>query len=158
MPAFHRMTYVMTMSTTPAERLICIDCGHRLWTEPDHRTPCPDCSGELRRMGPFEAFVDRWFAPADMHASDMHRRHMQLVELLWTADGRGHEWFEIVSPKKVSYSSFVKRVNPLICRGLDEGWIVAKIPAAPVPRDTAYGLEIKDPERFVDELGQLFAP
>jgi hypothetical protein len=77
------------MSTTPLERLICADCGHRLWSPADRRKPCPDCEGELRRMGPFEAFVDRWFAPPDMHASDMHRRHMQLVELLWTADDRG---------------------------------------------------------------------
>ena len=84
-------------------------------------------------MGPFEAFVDRWFAPPDMHASDMHRRHMQLVELLWTADDRGREWYEIVNPKRVSYSSFVKRVNPLICRGLDEGWIVGEDPPCAGP-------------------------
>ena len=147
----------MTMSTAPPDRLICADCGHRLWAQPDLRTPCPDCGGELRRMGPFEAFVDRWFAPPDMHASDMHRRHMQLVELLWTADDRGREWYEIVRPRRVSYSAFVKRVNPLICRGLDEGWIVARIPRAPVPSDTAYGLDIVDPERFVDELERLFS-
>jgi hypothetical protein len=108
-------------------------------------------------MGPFEAWVDRWFAPPDMHASDMHRRHMQLVELLWTADDRGREWYDIVSPKKVSYSAFVKRVNPLICRGLEEGWIVARIPKAPVPSDSAYGLDVLEPERFVDELERLFA-
>lgn len=147
------------MRTQPAvERRICDDCGHRLWQDAERRTACPDCGGTLRRMGPFEALVDRWFAPPDMHASDMHRRHMQLVELLWTADDRGREWYEIINPKKVSYSSFVKRVNPLICRGLEEGWIVARIPPAPVPSDAAYGLDVKDPERFVDELGRLFEP
>ncbi|MCC6178533.1 MAG: hypothetical protein IT305_24785 [Chloroflexi bacterium] len=138
------------------ERLICADCGHRLWHDVDAPIPCPDCDGELRRMGPFEAFVDRWFAPPDMNASDMHRRHLQLVELLWTADERGREWYEIVRPKRVSYSAFVKRVNPLICRGLEEGWITTKIPPAPVPNDSAYSLEITDPERFVDEMGRLF--
>ena len=66
-------------------------------------------------------------------------------------DPAGIAWFG------VSFSAFVKRVNPLICRGLDEGWIVAKIPRAPVPSDTAYGLDIVDPERFVNELEQLFA-
>jgi hypothetical protein len=145
-------------SAQTLERLICAECGHRLWLAVDGPTPCPDCGGELRRMGPFEAWVDRWFAPPDMHASEMHRRHMQLVELLWTVDGRGREWYEIVNPKRVSYSSFVKRVNPLICRGLEEGWIVATIPPAPVPSDLAYGLEIKDPDRFADELGRLFTP
>ena len=147
------------MSThPPVERRICDDCGHRLWQDADRRAACPDCGGTLRRMGPFEALVDRWFAPPDMHASDMHRRHMQLVELLWTADGRGREWYEIVNPKRVSYSSFVKRVNPLICRGLEEGWIVARIPPAPVPSDAAYGLDVTDPDRFVDEMGRLFEP
>jgi hypothetical protein len=147
----------MTMSTIPEQRLICFECGHRLWARPDSRLPCPDCGGELRKMGPFEAMVDRWFAPPDMHASDLHRRHMQLVELLWTADDRGREWYEIVRPKKVSFSAFVKRVNPLICRGLEEGWLVAKIPRAPVPSDTAYGLDIVDPDRFINELERLFS-
>jgi len=147
----------MTTSTKSLDRLICAECGHRLWQEPGVRAVCPDCAGELRRMGPFEAFVDRWFAPPDMHASELHRRHMQLIELLWTVDGRGQEWYEIVRPRRVSYSSFVKRVNPLICRGLEEGWIVATLPPAPVPSDAAYSLEIRDPERFVDEMGRLFA-
>ena len=147
----------MTMSTTPLDRLICIDCGHRLWAQPDPSKPCPDCGGELRRMGPFEAFVDRWFAPPDMHASDMHRRHMQLVELLWTADDRGREWYEIVNPKRVSYSVVRQAGQPAdLSRpggGVDRG----EDPPAPVPSDTAYGLDIVDPERFVDELEQLFS-
>jgi hypothetical protein len=107
-------------------------------------------------MGPFERFVDTWFAPPETHDSALHRRHLQLVELLWTADGRGREWYEIVNPKKVSYSAFVRRVNALVCRGLEEGWIVAHLPRAPIPDDSAYGLTIDDPDRFVDEMGRLF--
>jgi hypothetical protein len=49
----------------------------------------------------------------------------------------------------------VRRVNALVCRGLAEGWIAANLPPAPVP-DAAYGITIKDPERFVDEMGRLF--
>jgi hypothetical protein len=117
---------------------------------------CPECGGGLRQMGPFERFVDRWFAPPDMRASDMHRRHLQLVELMWTADERGREWYEIVNPRRVSYTSFVRRVNALVCRGLSEGWIVAHIPLAPLPDDTQYRLEIVDTQRFVDEMERLF--
>lgn len=137
-------------------RVICIDCGNRRWLDTGDTNVCEECQGELRQMGPFERFVDRWFAPPDMRASDLHRRHMQLVELLWTENERGREWYEIVNPPRVSYSSFVKRVNALVCRGLEEGWIEAKLPAAPVPDDTRYGITIKDPNRFVDEMGRLF--
>jgi hypothetical protein len=138
-------------------RLICDGCGRRLWAEPGDSLVCSECRGQLRQMGPLEGFVERWFAPPDMGASDMHRRHLQLVELLWTADGRGRELYAAINPKKVSYSAFVSRVNELICRGLDEGWIEAKIPRAPVPDDSAYAIEFHDLDRFVDELAQLFA-
>ncbi len=138
-------------------RLICDACGRRLWADPAESPACSECGGQLRTMGPLEGFVDRWFAPPDMGSSDLHRRHVQLVELLWTADGRGRELYEIVKPRKVSYSAFVSRVNGLVCRGLDEGWIEARIPRAPVPDDAAYNLIIKDPERFVDEIAALFA-
>src|SRR6266540_163070 len=122
----------------PPLRLICNECGHRLWLEEGQAVLCPECHGELRQMGLFEGFVDRWFAPPDMLASDLHRRHLQLVEQLWTAGGRGREFYEIINPEKVSYSSFVKRVNALVCRGLEEGWIEARIPSgnsasAPAP-------------------------
>jgi len=140
----------------PPLRLICNECGHRLWLEEGQAVLCPECHGELRQMGLFEGFVDRWFAPPDMLASDLHRRHLQLVEQLWTAGGRGREFYEIINPEKVSYSSFVKRVNALVCRGLEEGWIEARIPSAPVPDDAAYGLSIKDPDRFVEEMSRLF--
>ncbi len=140
----------------PLLRVICYRCGQRSWLEPGQTPVCEECHGELRRMGPFEGLVDRWFAPPDMRDSDMHRRHLQLVELLWTAEGRGREWYEIVKPKKVSYSSFVSRVNALVCRGLQEGWIVAQLPVAPVPDDAAYDLTVEDPDRFVDEMGRLF--
>ena len=137
-------------------RVICDECGQRLWLEEGESPRCEECGGQLRRMGPFEGFVDRWFAPPDMRASDMYRRHLQLVELMWTADGRGREFYEIVSPPRVSYSSFVRRVNALVCRGLAEGWIEPRIPPAPVPDDSAYGVTIKEPERFVDEMARLF--
>ena len=141
----------------PPLRVICSGCGQRSWLQEGEAPVCEECAGELRQMGPFEAFVDRWFAPPDMLDSNMHRRHLQLVELLWTADGRGRELYEIVNPRKVSYSAFVKRVNALVCRGLEEGWIVAQIPPAPVPDDRAYSLTVEDPDRFVDEIGRLFA-
>ena len=138
-------------------RVICGRCGQRFWLGVGDAPVCEECGGELRQMGPFEGFVDRWFAPPDMRDSGMYRRHLQLVEMLWTARGRGREFYEIVNPKKVSYSSFVNRVTPLVCRGLAEGWIVAQIPPNPIPDDDAYDLKIEEPDRFADELGRLFA-
>jgi len=144
------------MMNTPPLRVICANCGQRAWLSPGDEPVCLECRGELRQMGPFERFVDRWFAPPDMLDSNMHRRHLQLVELLWTANDRGREFYDIVNPKKVSYSSFVKRVNALVCRGLAEGWIVAHIPPSPIPDDAAYSLTFEDPDRFVEEMARLF--
>lgn len=142
----------------PPLRVICAYCGQRAWLDVGESRACDECGGQLRQMGLFEGFVERWFAPGDMHDSLMHRRHLQLVELLWTADGRGREYYEIVNPRKVSYAQFVRRVTAVVCRGLDEGWIELQLPRAPIPDDAAYGMTIKEPERFVDEIGRVFGP
>src|SRR5579884_2747454 len=88
----------------------------------------------------------------------MYRRHRQLVELLWTADGRGRQLYELAQPRRVSYDRFVDRVTDIICHGLAEGWIVAHLPSAPVPDDRAYSLEFLDPDRFAAAVLEAFQP
>lgn len=101
--------------------------------------------------------MDRFLAPPDMVDSRMYHRHMQLVELIWTAEDRGREYYEIIRPKGVSYSRFVKEVTALVCRGLEEGWLELRLPASPVPSDAAYGMIVHDTDRFVDEMAGLFS-
>lgn len=139
-------------------RLICDACGQRTWSEPGQEYRCVECGGQLRRFGPLEGLWERLFAPPDMVDSRLYHRHLQLVELAWTADGRGREFFEILKPKGVSYSRFTRDVTQLVCRGLREGWVSLRLPPAPVPDDAAYGLEIHDMDRFVDGMAGLYTP
>ena len=141
-----------------ARRIVCDACGLRIWRDEVAESACAECGGRLREMARLEGLVDRWFAPPPQVASAMHRRHLQLVELLWTADGRGREFYELAKPKRVSYDRFVERVTELVCRGLAEGWIRAEIPPAPIPDDRAYRIRFSEPERFADEVLALFAP
>jgi hypothetical protein len=43
-----------------------------------------------------------------------------------------------------------------VCKGLEEGWIVLRLPAAPINDEAAYELEFRDPDRFADELAVAF--
>jgi hypothetical protein len=108
-------------------------------------------------MALLEGIIDRWFAPPVQHVSEFYPRHLKLIELMWTAEGRGREMYEALGLEKVSYSQFLVVATQLVVRGLDEGWIVADIPAAPTPDDHAYGIRFVDAERWADELTEAFA-
>lgn len=136
----------------PAQRLICDRCGLRPAPEQVPEGVCPECGGTVRPMARLEGLVDRWFAPPPQVASAMHRRHLQLVELIWTADGRGREFYELLHPKGVSYDRFVDRVTDVVCQGLAEGWIAIDLPPAPVPDDSAYTIHFRDPDRFAERV------
>jgi hypothetical protein len=107
-------------------------------------------------MALLEGMVDRLFAPPAQHVSEFYPRHLKLIELIWTADGRGREMYEALALEKVSYSQFVSRATQVVVRGLLEGWIEVSLPAAPTTDDTAYHLRFVDPGRWADELVAVF--
>ena len=108
-------------------------------------------------MALLEGLVDRWLAPLPQHVSEFYPRHLKLVELMWTAEGRGLETYEALALEKVSYSRFVTRATQIVVRGLAEGWIEIDLPSAPTADDTAYQVRFVDPERWADELTAAFA-
>jgi len=138
----------------PLERLICHECGTPAsgGAAPIHREPCPDlCRASLRRMGPFRGVRGPLVRPTG-HARPRictGRQSFNSVELLWTRPMTGAANGTRSSIRSgVSYSAFVKRVQTrLICRGLDEGWIVARIPRRPrrSPATSAYGTRHRGP-------------
>ena len=107
-------------------------------------------------MALLESLVDRWFAPPSQHVSEFYPRHLKLIELMWTADGRGRARYEALGLDKVSYSQFVTRATQVLLRGLAEGWVEADIPRAPTTDDTAYRVRFVDPDRWADELTAEF--
>jgi hypothetical protein len=108
-------------------------------------------------MALLEGIVDRLFAPPEQHVSEFYPRHLKLIELMWTAEGRGREMYEALALDRVSYSQFVARATQLVVRGLSEGWIVADIPSAPDPDPAVYQVRFLDPDRWADELTEAFA-
>ncbi len=137
-------------------RRVCTGCGKRSWGETTTGT-CPVCGAALRGMTRFEGFVDRWFGPSDAFESEFYHRHRQLMELLWSADGRGQEYYNILRPG-VSYSRFTKTVTDIICQGILEGWVEVRLPPVPTTDDSAYGVVFKDPDRFAAAVTAAFPP
>jgi hypothetical protein len=108
-------------------------------------------------MALLEGLVDRWLAPLPQHFSEFYPRHLKLIELMWTAEGRGRETYAALELEKVSYGQFVTRATQIVVRGLAEGWIEVDIPSAPTTDDTSYQVRFVDPERWADELTAAFA-
>jgi hypothetical protein len=107
-------------------------------------------------MALLEGLVDRFFAPPAQHVSEFYPRHLKLIELMWTSEGRGRATYEAMALEKVSYAQFVTRATQVLIRGLAEGWIEADLPSAPTPDDAAYRIRFKDAERWADELAAAF--
>ena len=137
-------------------RVICDTCGRRGWLPESEEGTCRECGGPYRPMALLEGLVDRWFAPPDHRVSEFYPRHLKLIELMWTADGRGQETFEALGLSRISYTQFVTRATEVVVRGLREGWIEAVIPNGPVQDDDAYAVRFLDPDRWADELTQEF--
>ena len=112
---------------------------------------CPTCGGATRRISWLTAALRKIG-----NRSDIQQRHLQLIQEIWTADGMGQRYFEICQPGSMYYSRFVRRVTELICRGIEEGWIILILPANPLAPGGRYAIEYRDPERFVAELQALF--
>ena len=143
------------LDKTP-HRAICDRCGARGWLRPGEQRACIECGGAYRPMALLEGLVDRWFAPPSQRVSEFYPRHLKLIELMWTANGRGRETYEALGLERVSYTQFVTRATQVVLRGLAEGWIEARLPAAPTEDDSLYDIKFVDPERWAEELTAAF--
>ncbi|MBV9171232.1 MAG: hypothetical protein JOZ81_14235 [Chloroflexi bacterium] len=108
-------------------------------------------------MALLEGLVDRLFAPPTQHVSEFYPRHLKLIELMWTANGRGRETYDALALSKVSYLQFVPRATQVVVVGLQEGWIKAEIPIAPTDSDESYEIHFVDPERWAEALLEAFS-
>jgi hypothetical protein len=74
---------------------------------------------------------------------------------LWTQGERDHQFYQLLAPK-VSMGKFVKEMDALHLRGVDEGWIRPIIPRSPFAPVSDYRIEYDPPERFIIEVYKLF--
>ena len=116
---------------------------------------CAHCGTRTERISWLTAAL-RKVGQGTGNRSDIQQQHLQLIQAIWTADGMGQRYFEICQPGSMYYSRFVRQVTELICRGIEEGWIVLALPAQPLAPGARYAIDYRDPERFVSELQALF--
>src|SRR5688500_4140390 len=107
---------------------------------------CPVCSTPMREMSRFAA-IARGFMANELTASDLETKHRQLIRLIWTRNGMGERYYQVLAPD-MPYSRFASRVTGLLARGANEGWVRCALPASPSAGERPYRLEFIDDARF----------
>jgi hypothetical protein len=117
---------------------------------------CPKGHDDLVPVGRFAGMIKGFIAAGGIEErSEAQTRHRQLVHALWSQNERDQQFYQLLTPP-VSFSRFVKRMDELHLRGVDEGWIAIVLPRSPFAPASSYGIEYLDPERFVRELYALY--
>lgn len=117
---------------------------------------CPRGHGELVPVGRFGGMIKGFIAAGGIEErSEAQTRHRQLIHALWSQNERDQQFYQLLTPP-VSLGKFVRRMDELHLRGVDEGWIEIVVPRSPFAPASAYRIEYADPERFVRELYALF--
>jgi hypothetical protein len=143
----------MTDSTNTKTYLWCDPCRRSFAHSDAEDGDCPVCGSPMREMGKMSAVL-RGLMATELVASDLRIKHRQLVRMIWTRNGLGEQYFRVLEPD-MTYGRFESRVTDLVCRGAEEGWIVIEIPVAPSLDDDLYKIDIKDEDRFVEELHRM---
>jgi hypothetical protein len=135
------------------------------WCETCHRVypagriesgRCPNGHSDLTPVGRFGGMIKGFIAAGGLEErSEAQIRHRQLIHALWSQDERDQQFYQLLTPP-VSFSRFVKRMDELHLRGVDEGWMRIIMPVSPFAPASAYGIEYVDAERFVRELYALY--
>lgn len=117
---------------------------------------CPNGHDDLVPVGRFGGMIKGFIAAGGLEErSDAQTRHRQLIHALWSQNERDQQFYQLLTPPD-SFSRFVKRMDELHLRGIDEEWIRIVLPTSPFAPASAYGIEYRDPERFVRELYALY--
>ena len=117
---------------------------------------CPAGHADTTPVGRFGGMLKGFIAAGGLEErSEAQTRHRQLIHALWSQDERDQAFYQLLNPP-LSIGKFVKRLDDLHLRGVDEGWIQIVLPRSPFAPPSAYGIEYVDPERFVRELYALF--
>lgn len=143
----------MARESTPKIYLWCDTCRRSYDIDEAPANRCPVCGSPVREMSRLTAIV-RGLMSNELVASDIVRRHRQLIRLTWTRNGMGERYYRVLAPD-MPYNRFEARVTELLCRGAEEGWVRFIFPPAPTSDESAYRVEFESEERFVMELQRL---
>ncbi len=117
---------------------------------------CPTGHADIVPVGRFGGMIKGFIAAGGIEErSEAQTRHRQMIHALWSHNERDQQFYQLLTPP-ASLSKFIKRMDELHLRGVDEGWIRIEIPTSPFAPAAAYRIEYVDPERFVRELYALY--
>lgn len=117
---------------------------------------CPQGHDTVTPVGRFGGMIKSFIAAGGIEErSEAQNRYRQLIHALWAQDERDQQFYHLLAPK-VSMGRFVKRMDELHLRGIEEGWITPVIPRSPNAPASAFRMEYDPPERFVIEVYALF--
>ena len=92
---------------------------------------CPNDHDDLISVGRFGGMIKGFIAAGGLEErSEAQTRHRQLIHALWSRDERDQQFYQLLTPP-TSFSRFVKRMDELHLRGVDEGWIGMILPDSP---------------------------
>jgi hypothetical protein len=121
-----------------------------------HDGVCPRGHDGVTPVGRFGGMIKGFIAAGGIEErSEAQMRHRQMIHALWSQNERDQQFYQLLTPP-VSLGKFVKRMDDLHLRGVDEGWIEIILPRSPFAPAEAYRIEYIDPERFIRELYALF--
>lgn len=117
---------------------------------------CPRGHRDVVPVGHFGGMIKGFIAAGGIEErSEAQTRHRQLIHALWSQNERDQQFYQLLMPP-VSLSKFIKQMDALHLRGVDEGWIAIVLPQSPFAPASAYRIDYMEPERFVREMYALF--
>jgi hypothetical protein len=117
---------------------------------------CPRGHRDVIPVGRFGGMIKGFIAAGGIEErSEAQTRHRQLIHALWSQNEGDQQFYQLLTPP-VSLGKFVKQMDALHLRGVDEGWIAIVLPQSPFAAASAYRIDYMDPERFVREMYALF--
>src|SRR4051794_21844259 len=88
-----------------------------------HAGVCPRGHEGLMPVGRFGGMIKGFIASGGIEErSEAQTRHRQLIHALWSQNERDQQFYQLLTPP-VSLPKFVKQMDELHLRGVDEGWI-----------------------------------
>lgn len=139
-----------------ASQYWCATCRHVYPASRIASGRCPNGHDDLVPVGRFGGMIKGFIAAGGLEErSEAQTRHRQLIHALWSQNERDQQFYQLLAPP-VSFPRFVKRMDDLHLRGVDEGWIRIVLPDSPFASASSYGIEYSDPARFVHALYALY--
>lgn len=134
----------------------CATCNRAYPAERIADGRCPQGHDTVAPVGRFGGMIKSFIASGGIdERSEAQTRYRQLIHALWAQHERDQQFYHLLTPK-ISMGRFIKQMDDLHLRGIDEGWIRPVIPLSPNAPAADFRMEYEPPERFVIEVYALF--